>query len=44
MTSLVRGRRVLRLSLCSHRTTLADVDRVFEALRSAGAAADAHER
>lgn len=36
MTSQLRGRTVLRLSICSHRTTLKDIDRVFEELRRLG--------
>jgi len=37
MTTRVRGRVVLRLSICSHRTTLADIERVFEGFRAIGA-------
>jgi aromatic-L-amino-acid/L-tryptophan decarboxylase len=33
MTSSVRGRTVLRFSICSHRTTLADIERVFDHLQ-----------
>ena len=29
MTSSVRNRTVMRFSICSHRTTLADIERVF---------------
>ncbi len=36
MTSQVRGRIVLRLSICSHRTTPEDIERVFEELRRLG--------
>ena len=36
MTSQLRGRTVLRLSVCSHRTTLGDIERVFDALRRLG--------
>jgi glutamate/tyrosine decarboxylase-like PLP-dependent enzyme len=36
MTSRVHGRVVIRLSICSHRTTLADIEQVFEAFRSMG--------
>jgi glutamate/tyrosine decarboxylase-like PLP-dependent enzyme len=36
MTSKVRGRIVLRLSICSHRTTLDDIDRVFAKLKELG--------
>ncbi len=44
MTTAVRGRTVLRLSICSHRTTLEDIDRVFEKLRELGRAIDKDER
>jgi len=33
MTSSVRGRTVLRFSICSHRTTPADIERTFEHLQ-----------
>ena len=36
MTSKLRGRVVLRLSICSHRTTIQDIDRVFEELKRLG--------
>jgi glutamate/tyrosine decarboxylase-like PLP-dependent enzyme len=36
MTSQVRDRVVLRLSICSHRTRLQDIKRVFETLRELG--------
>lgn len=36
MTSRVRGQVVLRLSICSHRTTLDDIDLVFAKLRELG--------
>lgn len=36
MTSRVHGRIVLRLSICSHRTTLDDIDLVFAKLRELG--------
>jgi aromatic-L-amino-acid decarboxylase len=36
MTTSVRGRTVLRLSICSHRTTREDIDLVFNKLRSLG--------
>jgi glutamate/tyrosine decarboxylase-like PLP-dependent enzyme len=36
MTSKVRGRVVLRLSICSHRTTLDDIDLVFAKIRQLG--------
>jgi aromatic-L-amino-acid decarboxylase len=38
MTSQVQGRTVLRMSICSHRTTLADIDAVFDRLSKIGAA------
>ncbi|MGH2395824.1 MAG: pyridoxal phosphate-dependent decarboxylase family protein [bacterium] len=38
MTSKVRGHVVLRMSICSHRTTLPDVDLVFAKLREVGEA------
>lgn len=36
MTTRLRGRTVLRLSVCSHRTTPADIDRVFAELQRLG--------
>lgn len=36
MTSAINGRRVLRFSICSHRTTLDDIERVFGALSYLG--------
>jgi glutamate/tyrosine decarboxylase-like PLP-dependent enzyme len=39
-TTLVRGRRVLRTSICSLRTTEDDVDRTFDALAESGARLD----
>jgi glutamate/tyrosine decarboxylase-like PLP-dependent enzyme len=36
MTSRIRRRTVLRLSICSHRTTPADIDVVFAKLRELG--------
>lgn len=36
MTTQVHGRTVLRLSICSHRTTLADIEAVFAKLRVLG--------
>jgi glutamate/tyrosine decarboxylase-like PLP-dependent enzyme len=36
MTSKVRGRVVLRMSVCSHRTTIDDIDRVFAELGELG--------
>ncbi|MDX1684237.1 MAG: aminotransferase class V-fold PLP-dependent enzyme [Saprospiraceae bacterium] len=37
MTSKIYDRVVLRLSICSHRTTLEDIDTVFEKLKELGA-------
>lgn len=37
MTTTVRGRTVLRLSICSHRTTLDDIEFVFSRLGEIGA-------
>jgi aromatic-L-amino-acid/L-tryptophan decarboxylase len=36
MTSKLRGDVVIRLSVCSHRTTLKDIDMVFAALKDIG--------
>lgn len=36
MTTTVRGKTVLRLSICSHRTTQEDIDQVFEKLGQLG--------
>jgi len=36
MTTRIRERTVLRMSICSHRTTLADIDAVFDALAQIG--------
>lgn len=36
MTSKVRGHIVIRLSICSHRTTLRDIEQVFERLQQIG--------
>jgi aromatic-L-amino-acid/L-tryptophan decarboxylase len=36
MTTRIRERTVLRMSICSHRTTLADIDAVFDALTRIG--------
>ncbi|MGH9867037.1 MAG: pyridoxal phosphate-dependent decarboxylase family protein [Candidatus Polarisedimenticolia bacterium] len=36
MTSRIRGRVVLRMSICSQRTEAGDIERTFEALASAG--------
>ena len=39
-TTLIRGHRTLRMSICSFRTTESDIDRTFEALAEAGARLD----
>lgn len=44
MTTSLRGRTVQRLSICSHRTTFEDVDRVFRTLRDLGRRLDAEGR
>ena len=36
MTTRIRGRVTQRLSICSHRTTIADIDATFEAIRAIG--------
>lgn len=36
MTSKVKGRIVIRLSICSHRTTLEDIEKVFVRLQETG--------
>lgn len=36
MTSKVRGQVVIRLSICSHRTTLTDIEQVFQRLQQTG--------
>jgi hypothetical protein len=36
MTTHIRGRTALRMSVCSHRTTPADIDTVFDALTQIG--------
>ena len=36
MTTRIRGRVTQRLSICSHRTTIADIDATFEAMREIG--------
>jgi aromatic-L-amino-acid/L-tryptophan decarboxylase len=36
MTTRIHGRTVLRMSICSHRTTLSDIDAVFDALTQIG--------
>lgn len=44
MTTTVHSRTVLRLSICSHRTTLADIEAVFNKLSSIGAELDQAEK
>ncbi|WP_058827689.1 aspartate aminotransferase family protein [Haloferax sp. Q22] len=41
MTTSIHDRTVLRLSVCSHRTTTDDIDRTFETLRDIGQREDA---
>jgi len=36
MTTRIHGRVTQRLSVCSHRTTMADIDATFDAMRSIG--------
>ena len=36
MTTRIRGRVTQRLSICSHRTTVADIEATFEAMREIG--------
>ena len=36
MTTRIRGRVTQRLSICSHRTTTADIDATFQAMRAIG--------
>ena len=36
MTTRIRGRVTQRLSICSHRTTIADIDATFAAMRDIG--------
>lgn len=43
MTSSVGGQTVLRLSICSHRTTPADIEAVFDKLAQIGEAIDSKE-
>jgi glutamate/tyrosine decarboxylase-like PLP-dependent enzyme len=43
MTSTVRNRTVLRLSICSHRTTIADIEAVFDKVSEIGAALEEEE-
>jgi aromatic-L-amino-acid decarboxylase len=44
MTSKVHGHTVLRMSICSHRTTLNDIETVFEKVKQLGEALDEKER
>ncbi len=44
MTTRLRGRTVLRLSICSHRTTRSDIESTFETLAMLGRQADRHRR
>ncbi len=44
MTTSVRGRTVLRMSICSHRTTLEDIEIVFRKLEELGRTLDKEER
>lgn len=43
-TTTIRGRRSLRMSICSRRTTEADVEAVFDRLAETGARIDADRR
>ncbi len=43
-TTRIRGRVALRVSVCNHRTTLGDIDRLFELLRRIGRREDAPAR
>jgi glutamate/tyrosine decarboxylase-like PLP-dependent enzyme len=43
-TTTVHDRRTLRMSICSHRTTEEDVERVFDGLAEAGARLDSNWR
>lgn len=42
MTTRIHGRVAIRLSICSQRTTAADIERTFAALAAAAAAARSH--
>ncbi|MFQ5909061.1 MAG: pyridoxal phosphate-dependent decarboxylase family protein, partial [Thermoplasmata archaeon] len=44
MTTSIRGRTVLRMSVCSHRTTLRDIELVFAKLRELGEVLDRRDR
>ncbi len=39
-TTSIRGRRALRMSICSHRTTVEDIETVFDGLAETGARLD----
>ncbi len=43
-TTTIHGRRALRMSICSHRTTRADIEAVFEGLAETGALLDESRR
>jgi len=43
-TTVVRGVTALRVSVCNHRTTLADIEALFEALRATGRRLDRRMR
>ena len=43
-TTVIHGRRTLRTSICSHRTTEADMERVFDALAETGERIDGEWR
>jgi len=44
MTTQVHGRTALRLAICSHRTTLADIERTFDELKRLGCQFDEESR
>ena len=44
MTTKLRGRTVLRLSICSQRTTQRDIENVFESLAMIGRTAHQERR
>ncbi len=44
MTTRIRGRVALRLSIASQRTEAEDIDRTFEAIAAAGASRKRRER
>jgi glutamate/tyrosine decarboxylase-like PLP-dependent enzyme len=43
-TTLIRGRRTFRMSICSFRTTTEDIDRTFDALNQAASRLDEERR